>query len=285
MTDLLVAALAHSPGLTGFPDRAQADVAARALGAVDTLRSRIDAFEPDVVLGVSNDHFTSTSMRSLAPFALATGSTFDHPATARMSEFLQVPKGIVSGHPALAQQLLRDLLEDGVDITSMGGRLGFDENFSVPIHLLGLDGTPFVPLIVNAVQHPMPTPRRCVEVGRRLGEALRRQTLVDRVAVVATGGLSHSVGAPGAGSIDQDFDHAFLRMVTGGALDEVGQLDQDVISKAGNGAEEIRQWAVAAAVAAPDTFELIGYEPVPEWLSAVAVVCTRAPGGHARSAA
>lgn len=282
MTDLLVAALAHSPGLTGFPDRAQPDVAARALDAVSTLRSRIEAFEPDAVVGISNDHFTSTSMRSLAPFAVGAGSAFDHPATTRMSEFLQVPKRLVSGHPALAQQLLGDLLEHDVDVTSMGGRLGFDENFSVPIHLLGLADTPFVPLIVNAVQHPMPTPRRCVEVGKRLGDALRRQTVVDRVAVIATGGLSHSVGAPGAGTIDQDFDRAILRMVTEGALDEVGELDQEVISKAGNGAEEVRQWAVAAAVAAPEAIELIGYEPVPEWLSAVAVVCTRVAAGHVR---
>jgi len=276
MGEVLVGALAHSPGMTGFPHRAQPDVGARALDAVGALRARIEAFDPDVVLGVSNDHFTSTSMRSLAPFAIGIGPRYDHPATERLVGFLGIPRRTVSGHPQLAQWLLRELLRHDIDVTSMSGRFGFDENFSVPIHLLGLADKPFMPLIVNAVQHPMPSPRRCVEVGVRIGDALRRQTLATRVAVLATGGLSHSVGTPTAGRIDEEFDEMILGMLTSGRLDDLRDLDPTAITAAGNGAEEVRQWLVAAGVAAPGAVELIDYQPVPEWLSAVAVVCTPA---------
>lgn len=276
MSEVLVGALAHAPGMTGFPERAQPDVAGRALDAVASLRARIEAFDPEVVVGVSNDHFTSTSMRSLAPFAIGIGPVYDHPATERLVGFLGIPRRTVSGHPRLAQGLLQSLLDVDVDVTSMSGRFGFDENFSVPIHLLGLADTPFVPVLVNAVQPPMPSPRRCVDVGVLIGHALRRQTLASRVAVIATGGLSHSVGTPTAGTIDEQFDTMILGMLAKGRLDELRDLDTTAITAAGNGAEEVRQWLVAAGVAAPGAVELIGYQPVPEWLSAVAVVCTPA---------
>jgi len=277
MAEMLVAGLAHSPGLTGFPERAEPSVAARASRAVATLRERIAALRPDVVLGISNDHFTSTSMRSLAPFALGTGASFDHPATERLEQFLRIQRRSVPGHPEMARYLVQELIVHDVDVTSMAGRFGFDENFSVPIHLLALDQTPFVPLIVNAVQHPMPTPRRCIEVGRRIGDALRRQHIAERVAVICTGGLSHSVGTPAAGTIDVEFDHMILSKLTEGRLDDLRDLPEDVISEAGNGAEEVRQWLVAAAVASPAVIELIDYQPVPQWLTAVAVACTPVP--------
>jgi len=85
-----------------------------------------------------------------------------------------------------------------------------------------------------------------------------------RVAVLATGGLSHSIGEPTMGEIDEPFDHDCVRLFTAG--DEaplVDFLDTRLLST-GNGAHETRNWVIAHGAAGSRGFELIDYLPVPE---------------------
>ena len=56
--------------------------------------------------------------------------------------------------------------------------------------------------------YPLPTLKRCYELGRTLGAALEDDPL--RVAVVATGGLSHAPGERIHGDIDSAFDLDFI---------------------------------------------------------------------------
>ena len=271
MAEVRIAATAHSPGMTGFPERAEPAAAERALAAIAELRRRIEQRPPDVVVGVSNDHFTTTSMASLAPFSIATAHRFANPATPKLAEFLGLRAQTTPANPELAHVLLRALLDADVDVAQLGGPFGFDENFAVPLHLLGLTHTPLVPFVVNAVQAPMPSLGRCRAVGERLGAILRSQAVAGSVLVLATGGLSHSVGTASAGRIDERFDRWFLENLSAGRLDSLTGLDEVQVSAAGNGTEEIRQWIVAASAVSPEPVEVIDYVPVHGWLTGIAV--------------
>ena len=276
MTAVAVAALGHGPGLTGFPDRAPPAQIERLFAHIEALAARVAEFNPDLIIGVSNDHFTATSLELIPPFLIASSDRFANPASTRLAQFLQVDPIETPGVPQVAELLARELIDRHFDIALHTGPFGFDENFAVPGSLLGLRETAFVPLIVNAVQAPMPTLARCVDLGTALGAIVRsahfvEATGIQRVLVLATGGLSHSVGTPDAGRIDHEFDETVLSALAAGDLGSIADLKPERVAAAGNGAEEIRQWIIAAAVAAPAGMEILGHEPIEAFLSRVAV--------------
>jgi hypothetical protein len=85
-----------------------------------------------------------------------------------------------------------------------------------------------------------------------------------RVAILATGGLSHSIGEPTMGEIDEAFDRACIgHFESGDAPALIGFLNER-LPHIGNGAAEIRNWIAAHGAAGGRGFELIRYDPIPE---------------------
>ena len=105
---------------------------------------------------------------------------------------------------------------------------------------------PLVPIVQNCAVKPMMPLRRYYEFGVALGEAIRSYDGLDRVAVVAAGGLSHFIGVPRVGDIDEEFDRWFLDKLESGYLDALLDMPDEEIELAGNGAHEIRSWIAAA---------------------------------------
>jgi 2,3-dihydroxyphenylpropionate 1,2-dioxygenase len=73
-------------------------------------------------------------------------------------------------------------------------------------------------------------------------------------------------------AINPEFDHAFLTMIEKGAAHRItaystGRLDE----VAGNGAQEVRTWLVMAAALGHAPGRRLAYEPIPEWLTGMAV--------------
>src|SRR5262249_26524901 len=105
-----------------------------------------------------------------------------------------------------------------------------------------------------------------------LGRALRDYTGLERVAVMGTGGLSHDIGTPNMGAVDEAFDREFLRLL---AADDPGPLvgyAQDHVAEAGNGAEEVRNWDVTRGIVGDAPLEVLIYEPAPDWYIGLSVV-------------
>lgn len=271
-----VFATSHSPGITGFPERAEPAKREAVEAAYGQVRDRIAELEPDAIVGISVEHFTNFFMDNLPVFSIATGDAFDAPVTDEMGEFLRVDKHRAAGHPRLAEAVRSHALAEEFDPALVGGDFAWDENFCVPMkHLDPEHRYPLVPIIVNAVEPPMPTLRRCYEFGRMLRRAIEAQTEAERVVVLGTGGLSHWVGMPEAGNINVDFDREFLDNLAAGTVDPILQLTEEQIDAAGNGAHEIRSWLVAAGAAEGAQFDVLAYEPVPEWLTGTAIVAAR----------
>src|SRR5437763_9484406 len=159
---------------------------------------------------------------------------------------------------------------------------GFDPAFS---HLLELDHglmtiyheldpsmlLPMVPILQNCAVAPLMPVRRWYAFGRALGDAVRSFPGLDRVAVVGAGGLSHWIGTPRVGDIEESFDRWFLEHLEQGDLEEVLDLPDAEIELAGNGAHEIRSWLAVAGAVAPANATMLVYEPIYPWITGMAV--------------
>jgi Catalytic LigB subunit of aromatic ring-opening dioxygenase len=267
-------AASHSPGITGFPQRAEPGARERVDAGYAELRRRVAASGARALVCVSVEHFTNFFLGNLPAFAIGTADGYLGPVTAQMGEFLRIPQRTYAGAAALGAHLYRYALDHDFDPSLVAGDHAFDENFCVPLHRLDPDATlPVVPIIVNAVNPPYPTPRRCYDFGAMLREAIEAQDVP--AAVLATGGLSHWVGMPEAGQINEAFDRDFLDRLGAGDRSRLIDYTDEQIDAAGNGAHEIRTWLVAAG-AAGRPFETLAYEPVPAWLTGTAVAAARA---------
>jgi protocatechuate 4,5-dioxygenase beta chain/2,3-dihydroxyphenylpropionate 1,2-dioxygenase len=104
---------------------------------------------------------------------------------------------------------------------------------------------------------------RCHELGRLIRETALASDL--RVAVIGTGGLSHSPGAPESGRIDSEFDRDFLAMIGSNEPTRILDIPNSRMDAAGFGAWEIRQWATALGAAADAPARVLSYEPMTAW--------------------
>ncbi len=118
---------------------------------------------------------------------------------------------------------------------------------------------PALPIMVNTYYPPnQVTPQRCYELGRAIRSAVQEWKGDARVAVVASGGLSHFV-------IDEDLDNLVLNAMRDRDADTLTSIPR---AKLNSGNSEIRNWiAVAGAVEHLD-MKVVDYVP-----------CYRSPAG------
>lgn len=274
-------AASHSPGVTGWPERAATQKREAIEAAFAEARRRIDALAPDVIVAVSVEHFTNFNFGNLPAFAIATADSYLGPVTPEMAEFLNVEQHEYPGNGELGRHIYEFAIAHEFDPALVEGGLDFDENFCVPLKHLDPDSKyPLVPIIVNGVNPPWPTAKRSYEFGEMLRHAIAAQDQVERVVVIGTGGLSHWVGLPEAGKVNEEFDRDFIARIESGDPERLKSYSPQEIDAAGNGAHEVRTWITAAgAIGAP--FEVLAYEPVPEWLTGTAVAAAT-PGFEGR---
>jgi protocatechuate 4,5-dioxygenase beta chain len=150
--------------------------------------------------------------------------------------------------------------------------LTLDHGVLVPMELAGIArDIPVVPVLFNCVQPPLPSMRRCYAFGVALGHALRAYPGLDRVAVIATGGLSHDLATPRMGMVNEAFDREFLRLLELGDVDALLQFSTNHVHEAGNGAEEIRMWITAMGIAGAGRYETHFYRAVPNWFTGIGI--------------
>ena len=127
----------------------------------------------------------------------------------------------------------------------------FDDGVSVPMHYLNPEGDiPLVPVTMNCTVPPIPTPGARLR-GRddRSARCSRAYPGAERVAVVATGGLSHEPGGPRYFWVDEEFDRWFLDLLKQG--DHAALLRECTLERmeaAGSGGTaELLAWILALA--------------------------------------
>jgi protocatechuate 4,5-dioxygenase beta chain/2,3-dihydroxyphenylpropionate 1,2-dioxygenase len=266
----------HAPGISGWPERADPRKKEAVYDAFNEARRRLDEFNPDVVIGISVEHFTNFNFGNLPAFAIATADSYLGPVTQAMSEFLNVKQHYYPGNGQLGRHIYEYAIAHEFDPALVEGGLDFDENFCVPLSLLDPESKyPLVPIIINGVNPPWPTAKRSYDFGAMIRQAVESFEGVDRIAVIGTGGLSHWVGLPESGTINEDFDRDFINRMQSGDPQQLTSYSPTEIDEAGNGAHEVRTWIATAGVMGAIPWEILAYEPTPEWLTGTAVaVCT-----------
>jgi len=122
-------------------------------------------------------------------------------------------------------------------------------------------------------RHRCPTPRRCHQLGVFVGNFIRSRRSTERVAIMATGGISHWVGTPDHGRINADWDHWVLDHIARADVEPLLRLGWAEIERdGGNGGQEIRNWIAALGAVPGWKGEVLAYEPVAEWITGCATV-------------
>ena len=237
------------------------------------MRRRVEAARPDVILLVSNDHLLNWPINNTPEYTVGIGAEHVGPAD-WYDEWLALAKYRIPGHPALARYLVNEGARRRLALSYLR-EMQFDDGVSVPMHYLNPAGDiPLVPVTMNCTVPPIPTPARAYEVGTTLRDMLRDYSSGDeRVAVVATGGLSHEPGGPRYFWVDEAFDRWFLGLLERG--DHAALLRECTLERmeaAGSGGTaELLAWILALAFTSGPA-EVLAYMPAVAWRSGTGMV-------------
>jgi 3-O-methylgallate 3,4-dioxygenase len=240
--------------------------------ALGELQQILSDAAPDVVVTVGDDQRESFTVAHNPAIDIYWGETVLQgrlPAerAATMPEWRQ--RAFAQFHPDeptlypcaadLGEHLIRSLVCDGFDISHTqqlehGQRFGHAFAFVYRV-LMKERLVPQVPVMINTYYPPnQPTAARCYEVGKSIGRAIGAWDSVKRVAVVASGGLSHFV-------VDEVLDRSILRAIQDKDSAALTSIPEVVFK---DGTSEIKNWiAVTGALEQTDCrMRVVDYLPL-----------------------
>ena len=274
--DELVALRAHeSLGEHLAPQRQNANHARNQV-ALDRLNVVLSAAKIDVAVIVGNDQLECFSNENVSAFSVYRGASFDNiPKSAE--QIAKLPDGIAptalgycpphrvtyNGAPALADHMIESLMRSGFDV-GQTSRLPVGPQGSNSIqHAFGFvyrrlmrdDVVANVPVFVNTHYPPnRPSTARCLAFGAGLARAITSWPAEVRVALIASGGLTHYV-------IDEDFDHRVLDAMRNDDTPTLAAIDEAWLLSGGTA--ELKNWlpVVGAMNVVGLSMNLIDYVP------------------------
>jgi 2,3-dihydroxyphenylpropionate 1,2-dioxygenase len=296
--------MSHSPFATLLPPASPAEPGGRFLADAMRVGAAVATLAPDAVVVIGPDHFHANFYDLMPPFVLGVEEAVgfgDFGSTA----------GPLPVAGKLAWSVWDGLAEAGFDV-ALSYALTVDHGV-VQSYEMAAGGVPLVPLVLNTAAPPLPSLERCVALGTALGAGIRASDFPGRVLVVASGGLSHwlpsndprdpsvagdrraalihgrrdvrafalareprvrAMGGDPHARVNARWDRWFLQQLHTSDLTPVTALGHDNLQKeAGSGGHEIRAWLVGhAAVGQPLAWD--SYEPVPEWITGMAIGTT-----------
>ena len=272
MAEVVAAALtSHAPLITGKPDIARPEQRERLYAGFHELGRRLAAARPELIVMFVNDHLQNFPYSNLPAFCVGLADQYDAPS-AGGGKFMRIPSRKLRGDRDWAMALLEAGLDAGFDFAYSYEIESWDE-LSVPLHFLTPDGeVPIVPIYTNCAAPPLPRLKRCHEMGAFVGKFLGTRPR-RRVALVATGGVSHWVGTPDTGRINPEWDQQVLDHIARADVEPLLALSHaDIERDGGNGGQEIRNWVALLGAVPGWKGELLAYEPVAEWITGCATV-------------
>lgn len=260
-----VFAASHTPVMLNFPDAIPDADREAIFSAFLTVGDALRRAEPETVIVISDDHLHNFFLDNFPAFCIGAAGAYPTP----VEHWLKADKRVLRGDADLGAHLLGEALREGFD-PSFSMDLTLDHGVLTPLHLAGIAGDArVVPLLVNCVQPPLPTMRRALQWGRLLRDAVASFSGCQRVAILATGGISHDIATPRMGAVNEAFDREFLRLLAGGDDEALLRFATDHVNEAGNGGEEIRTWLMAHGAATGAPFETVYYKSVANWYTGI----------------
>jgi 2,3-dihydroxyphenylpropionate 1,2-dioxygenase len=298
--------MSHSPFATMMPPTGTDAPGGRFLADAARVARAVSTLAPDALVVIGPDHFHANFYDAMPPFVLGVEAAEAFGDFGSRSGPLPVAS-------ALAWSVRDALAGSGFDI-ALSYALTVDHGIVQGYEMVrGGADIPMVPLVVNTAAPPLPSMARCLDLGRALGAAVRGAGWPGRVLVVASGGLSHwlpsndprdplvpverrvsmihgrwdvhavaaareprvraMAGNPDA-PVNAAWDTWFLKQLAAADPGPVTDLGDDGLEEqAGSGGHEVRTWLVGLA-AADRPLVWTSYEPVPEWITGMAIGTT-----------
>jgi 3-O-methylgallate 3,4-dioxygenase len=236
---------------------------ARSQAAIEALADAFEEARADVAVIIGNDQMEIFDERMVPAFSVFYGETITNYeyAPERMA---RLPPGIAEsipgyipaggaeceGHPELALKIIGQAMADEFDVTAIK-QLPKPETphaFGFVYRRIMRDRPiPNVPVLVNTFYPPnQPTVRRCYAFGKSILKAIRDWESDARVAVIASGGLTHFV-------IDETVDQLFFDALRARDIGRIAELGEAVFQE---GTSEMKNWVPLAGLMAD-----LGMEP------------------------
>jgi len=202
-----------------------------------------ETVKPDAVVFVYNDHGSDFGLDRVPTFAIGVNDTF---------ELADEGFGVralppVKGSAEFAWSLATQLIYSEFDLTVCQD-MKVDHGLLVPLPLMFSHDPDWdievVPLLVNVIQHPLPTARRCFRLGQAIRKAVEAYPKDMRIAVIGTGGMSHQLHGERFGHINQEFDQKFLNLIEADPEELANMSHRDIMMEAGAEAVELIMWLV-----------------------------------------
>ncbi len=200
--------------------------------------------KPDVAVVVYNDHGLNFFLDKMPTFAIGAAAEYRN-----ADEGWGIPTlPPFRGEPDLSWHIIESVVADEFDPVTCQEML-VDHGFTLPMKLFwpGAADWPVrvVPVSVNTVQHPLPSPARCLKFGQAIGRAIASYPEDLRVVVIGTGGLSHQLDGERAGFINKDFDLMCMEKIVSEPQALARYSILDLVRLAGAQGVELVNWLVA----------------------------------------
>jgi hypothetical protein len=240
--------------------------------AIAKLADAFAAAKPDVAVIFGNDQMEMFTDAVIPAFAAYWGETIENRIGPEEERGMQAPGVAVAqagrippggatypGLPALGLHLIERLMAERYDVASLKryrpGRGAIPHAYGFVYRQIMRDRVvPNVPLVINTFYPPnQPTVRRCYEFGIAALKAIEAWPDDVRVALIASGGLSHFV-------IDEDVDGQVFDAIRSHRIDGLEALGEPIYQA---GTSEVKNWvALMGAMAAKNwTAEIAAYVP------------------------
>ncbi len=243
------------------------------------LARRMADAKPDVLVIVGDDQHEWFQADNMPTFAVFYGDhVYNRPpakaiekkskALAMAAMNYRTPNDVrYETEPDLAMEIIMQAKDDGFDITTSAsipqgddGNIGIGHAFGfVQRRICNDEPIPFVPIMLNTFFPPnQAAPKRCFEFGKMIARAIQGWETDKKVAIVASGGLSHFV-------IDEEHD---ARMVQAFKDNDAAALTGEPDELFRSGTSETKNWITSAGALADSGLSIDSFEYVPCYRSA-----------------
>jgi 2,3-dihydroxyphenylpropionate 1,2-dioxygenase len=249
----------HTPYMFTRPPDEKPEQLDQAAAGMAELGKVLDETKPDVIIFLGSDHVETFSVTCIPSFAIIAGSraiakfagrTYDLPV-----------------HREMAEDLLNKLVVDhNFDVAySEDAELG--HAFAVPFeHVIGKRDIPVIPFFANVYVPPLPTPKRCAALGAAIAAIVEGRK--ERVALIASGGMSHFPGTSKYLSPEFDFDRWLLAQFEAGNPNALLDMTGTQLDEVGN--TEMLTWAMMFGAIGSRPGKLVDY--IPTWHHGLAMM-------------
>ena len=255
----------HEPGIFYVPREKWTLEQTRVRATYDQIAQRIGELGATTVIVVGADHYVLFGPGCLPSYLIGIGDV-----SGPYERFPGIEQGSIPNNTPLALHIEKYGRDHGFD-WAVAKSLRVDHSIGVPARVCALPNVcvkGVVPVYLASGVKPLLPMARAHALGGLIRAAVQAWPEDERVVVIGSGGISHWVGLPEMGKVNETFDRWILDCVINGDADTILKLsDAEVFEQGGNGAWEIRNFLCMMGTLPNCKGSVIAYEHGPQWVT------------------